>query len=138
MAKAYRQTQVSPYKSQEYIERLLRKHGVDGVRWTSLTGEASLEFRLPRGDSSIGFHVGIEYIHESSRAQYMRALYWYIKAKLEAIEFGLVDFEKEFLPFLIIGPNRTVGDEVVERLAQGTIGCGVPLLPPAREDVYEG
>lgn len=133
MAKAYRQTQVSPYKSQEYIEKLLRKHGVDAVRWTSVPGVAGLEFRLPRGEGGIGFHVGVEYLHESSRAQYMRALYWYIKAKLEAIDFGLVDFEREFLPFLITGPNRTLGDEVIERLTDGSFGSDVPLLPSPRE-----
>lgn len=131
--RAYQQTRVSPYRSQEVVEKLLRKHGVDGVRWTSLTGTVGLEFRLPTEHGPVGFSISIEYGADKLRPQYMRALYWYIKAKLEAIEFGLVDFEREFLPFLITGPDRTLGDEIVERLADGRLISDVPLLlPPGR------
>ncbi len=39
---------------------------------------------------------------ERRRNQAYRLLFWYLKSKFEAVETGLVDFEQEFLPHLMI------------------------------------
>jgi len=43
-------------------------------------------------------------VREPSRI--FRVLYWYLKAKLESLDHGLVEFWREFMPFLVVpGPG---------------------------------
>lgn len=129
MTNAYKYTKVATHKSQGDIEKILRRHGVDAVRWTSLTGELVIEFRRQLKDTPpLGYRVALK-CPETQRAQYLRALFWFIKAKLEAVDFGIVSFEQAFLPNLLMGPDHTVGDEVIARLSERSIGRDVPLLP---------
>jgi len=126
MARAYGGTRVPAHRSQEAIEKLLGKHGVDTFRWTSTAGHIGLEFRRPSGHGPLGFHMALDYEEERLKAQYLRALYWYVKSQLEAVEFGLVSFERAFMPALITGPNRTLGDDVAQQIKEGSLG--VPQL----------
>lgn len=133
MPVAYKYTKVPTYRSQEQIEKLLAKHGVDAFRWTSLAGQLGLEFRRKVNDQSVGFCVKLDY-EEREKGQFLRALFFWIKATLEAVEFGIVSFERAFMPALITGEGRTLGDDVLQRLAQGGLGRDVPLLPEGRND----
>jgi len=131
---SYKNTRVASHRSQEQVEKLLRLHGVEAFRWTSVPGKLGLEFQRPSEHGPVGYYIGLAYEEERLKAQYLRALHWYLKAKLEAVDFGLEAFDRAFMPNLIIGPDRTLGDEVQERVDQGLLGQGLPLLPEGRGD----
>lgn len=110
--KAYRQTTVSAAKSRDGIDRLLEKVGVVGFRWaTELDkGRETLEALLEVDGKKLGFRLSVDYEDERTRRQVMRALYWYLKSKIEAVECGLVDLEEEFLPYLLTKSGQTVAE----------------------------
>jgi hypothetical protein len=52
-----------------------------------------------------------------------------VKAKLEAVESGIVTFEDEFLAQTVLPDNRTVGESVAEPIKRAYIEGHVrPLL----------
>ena len=72
----------------------------------------------------------MRYQDEKQRKQILRALYWFLKAKIEAIQFGLVELEQEFLPYLLTSEGRTVFEHIG--------GVNMALLPPPSEGRPEG
>ena len=107
--KSYAYTRVAPGKSKEQIEALLVRVGAVGFRWVSHVGsnevlEAGLEWK----GRQLAFRLQVSFESGDERKQKLRALYWYLKAKVEAIEFGLVDLEQEFLPALLTSSGETV------------------------------
>jgi len=113
--KSYAQTSVSPGQSRDHIQRLLEAVGAKGFCWTSSVGypgfeklEAGLEWQ----ERPIAFRLEVDFEDERQHKQKMRALYWYLKAKVEAIQFGLVDMEREFLPYLLTQGGKTVYEEL--------------------------
>jgi len=115
---SYVRTAVAPHQSKADIEALLERVGATGFRWSSLVGVREiLEAGLKVGTHHVAFRLQVDFSSEKERKQRLRALYWYLKAKIEAIQFGLVDLEREFLPYLLTTENRTVFDELslVER-----------------------
>ena len=108
---SYAATQVAAGKTKEQIEELLTRVGAVGFRWSSRTilpGEEVLEAALEWNGREIAFRLAVQFEDDRERKQRLRALYWYLKAKVEAIEFGLVDLEQEFLPSLITSSGETV------------------------------
>ena len=140
----YEGTQVSESKSLLDIEYMLRRHGVETVRWTSGTDIIRIEFAWPwDGDKSRTLSFRIDLLiplkgqdgwelaatrREAERRRLLRVLLNHIKAKLVGVEDGLVEMEREFLPYLIAAGNRTVGDVAAERLALGEIPTTALLL----------
>ncbi len=110
--RSYANTQVSVGKSRESIDKLLEKIGAVGFRWSSEINKnrETLEALLEFDGKKLGFRLTVDYEDERERRQMMRALYWYLKAKVEAIEFGLVDLEREFLPYLLTSSGQTVAE----------------------------
>lgn len=107
--KSYSYTRVAPGKSKEQIEALLVRVGAVGFRWISRIGsDEVLEAGLKWNGRELAFRLSISFDSEDERKQKLRALYWYLKSKVEAIEFGLVDLEHEFLPSLITSSGETV------------------------------
>lgn len=53
---------------------------------------------------------------EQADRQRWRALYLVIRAKLEAVEAGIAVFEQEFLAFVVMANDLTVGDVLVPML----------------------
>jgi hypothetical protein len=65
--------------------------------------------------------------------QRWRVLALVVKAKLEAVESGLVTFEDEFLAHLVLPGGATVADTIRERIVEAyATGEVPPLLPPYR------
>ena len=131
MSKAFHDTTVNEAKTRGEIDTLLRKHSVEAFRWTEMPHGMVLEFKHPDGSFAIGadFAVGDAKRPEQRRRQVLRALHWHIKAKFDAIDFGLEDMAKAFLPYMITAPNRTLYDDVQDAQEQRTLGIDVPLLP---------
>ncbi len=113
----YEGTEVPVYRSRDQIEELLMKVGARGFRWGRLVGEREeLEAMIAIDGRSLAFRLSVNYTTDKEHRQRMRALYWYLKAKIEAILFGLVDLEQEFLPYLLVKGNQTVFQSVHEHL----------------------
>ncbi len=151
---AYAETPVSVETSQAQIRKLLQKFQVGAVRFTSFPSSALLEFVREEKGRSVPYRISIRpKLKERSRTagkeldraerQVWRVVYWWLKAKLEAIEFGLLEFEREMLPFMLIsdsqGHTATVGDVLPKHL-QGALAPGEdpfqgvrPALPPGGE-----
>ena len=111
---SYANTQVSSSRSKEQIEDLLDKIGAVAFRWssrTTLPGKETLEAGLEWNGREIAFRLVVNFDDDRQRKQRLRALYWYLKAKVEAIQFGLIDLEQEFMPYLITASGQTVYDE---------------------------
>jgi len=137
MGAAYEDTSVSTDKSKAQIEKLLKKFNVKAIRFTGYPSYGILEFVREVADKQfVPYRLTVkpkvrDWSHntasELDRAerQVWRVVYWWLKSKLEAIEFGLVEFEQDFLPYMMLtdgqGRTDTVDHIFFERLA-GRIG----------------
>jgi hypothetical protein len=122
---------VSPEKSRAEIERILQRYGATSFAygWDDGTAVVMFEahnrrirFTLPMPDQN-----DREFTHtpergtrrspaqaraswEQAQRQRWRALALVIKAKLEAVQAGIVEFEDEFLAQIVLPDGRTVSD----------------------------
>jgi len=60
--------------------------------------------------------------------QRMRALALVVKAKLEAVESGISDVETEFLPYLVLPNNQTIGAYLLPQIDDIYRTQGMPKL----------
>ena len=112
-------------RSQSQIIELLEKENAKDTRFTNVSWETAEHgglvmkrntqaimiefFRITQLESGIAGKVPVRIIvpniptdNDKVKNQMYRLLYWYIKSKFEAVHSGLVDFEQEFLPHLMI------------------------------------
>jgi hypothetical protein len=117
--KSYASTSVTPAQSRANVEDLLIKVGAKGFRWSSSVGypgRESLEAVVEWEERELAFRLEVLFEDERQRKQKMRALYWYMKTKIEAVQMGLVDMEHEFLPYLLGKDGRTMYEQIRETL----------------------
>lgn len=143
MKPPYAVTEVDAEKSQQQITALLRKFGVSQINWhidyerDLVVLEFLIEYEKVEDKSVHKIAVRVSpptfamvrrtYEQRSGHyekkvlanwAQSMRLLYYWIKAKLEAVSWGLNSVEKEFLSDIITllpdGTNMTVW-ELIEK-----------------------
>lgn len=132
---SYAQTRVTPGQSRDAIEKLLGRVGVDLFRWTNTADAEGIEFRWPRADGPpVAYRLIIHFDSPSRRAQMLRALFWYLKAKIEAIEFGLLDTEQAFLPHMLTPGGQTIYDRIRDGDMEALIGPDMIALPPGNDD----
>jgi len=135
----YKNTVITRAKTYGDIIGLLEGHGIKDYRWTRYQGHDVLEFPLvvKRGDVERGFMVRLTvpklyYTKKMGRAKnapkkqvYLenvswRIFWWYLKSKLEAIQFGISDEVKEFLYNITYalpsGQQVTLGEAVLEHM----------------------
>lgn len=139
----YAGTEVSAEHSVAEINQLLRSYGIDDYQWTTLwsKGVVRLRFML---EVSEGKFVSIEVspppfvarrkswdekegkhrvIDAPNWAQSMRCLLHWLKAKLEAVAYGLKSVEEEFLSDLVVknaqGGDSRVGELILHALEEG-------------------
>jgi hypothetical protein len=111
-------TKVSAEKSKMEIERLLSKHGATsfGSGWTGDGATVVFEMKARR----LRFELPLpkdKNEHETRRR--WRCLVLVIKAKLEAVAGGIVEFETEFLAHIVIpGSGETIGTWVGPQIAE--------------------
>ena len=108
----YEATPVGVVKTKEQIERLLRGQQVVAIRFTSFPAYALLEFtRKVESGGLIPYRVQLVPRSSSGNSaagvdraerQVWRVCYWWLKAKFEAIDFGLVEFEQVMLPYMLV------------------------------------
>lgn len=108
--RSYSQTTVPVGRSKENIEDLLLHVGATGFRWLSQLKDQRdvLDAAIEWNGRTVAFRLTISYEDDRERKQRLRALYWYLKTKVEAVQFGLVDLEQEFLPYLLTDNDQTI------------------------------
>ena len=140
----YGDTSVNADKTQQDITQLLRKYGVSQINWQIDYDmeQVQLDFIIEYTKSDQSVHriavrvrppmfaaIRREWdakdgkykkVDKANWAQSMRLLYYWIKAKLEAVSFGLNSVEKEFLSDIITtapdGTRVTVWDLITEQI----------------------
>ena len=135
---SYRHTTVHWGKSQADMLRLLSKHGVKDVRFTTLESQKCVicEFSYPTKMENKDVVLGVRIMAklpemgrladaERVKNQVHRALLYYLKTKFEALQFGLVEFVQEFLPHLVLmdkdGRSSTVYQQIGQQVKRGYI-----------------
>ncbi|AYJ85320.1 hypothetical protein D3Y57_04705 (plasmid) [Sphingomonas paeninsulae] len=158
MTKYAASTEVSSSRSRDEIERTLQRYGADQFMYGWQEADAVIGFRM--ADRQVRFivplparddkqfttyesrgklwrredHVALKHYEQAVRQKW-RALALVIKAKLEAVEAGISEFESEFLANIVLpGTNgQTAGDwlrpQVAEAYRIGTMPTLLPMLP---------
>jgi hypothetical protein len=143
-------TSVSWQSSRDEIERTLTRYGATTFMygWTERGAVISFDargrrirFTLPLPDRKdrdfthtpskglVRSATEAEKAYDQAVRQRWRALALVIKAKLEAIEAGISDFEEEFLAHIMLPNGRTVAEETLPAVAQMyEVGTMRPLL----------
>lgn len=142
-------TEVTSSRSREEIEHTLERYGATSFAYGNEPGRAmigfvkddrTIRFVLPLPDRSarefthtptgkVAAETAMRAKYEQAVRQKWRALALMVKAKLEAVESGIVTFEQEFLAHTVLPSGRTVFEEtgaaVAESISTGTV---TPLL----------
>jgi hypothetical protein len=147
-------TEVSTDRSRDEIERVLTKYGARSFMYGWDEQQAMIGFVLH--DRQIRFLLPMpardarEFTHtpergtkrseaqayaawEQARRQRWRALALVVKAKLEAVSSGIIDFESEFLAHIVTPNGLTVGEQVLPRMRESIESGSMPDLLPALE-----
>ena len=132
------QTSVPSDKSRAEIERTLARYGASSFMygWDQTRAVIAFEMNgrrlkfilpMPERDSREFTHTpaknqrrsaaAAEAAYDQAVRQRWRALALVIKAKLEAVEAGIAEFEEEFLAHIVLPNGRTVGDFMVPQIA---------------------
>lgn len=139
----YKDSQVSADRTQQQITTLLRKYGVTQIRWSTdfSLDSVQLDFVIEYEKNGHVHRIAVrvsppmfvsmrkEKTWDAVRgrwnyreseganwAQSMRLLYYWIKAKIEAVSYGLNSVEKEFLSDIVTtlpdGTQHTIWDMI--------------------------
>ncbi len=128
-------TKVPANQTRNEIETMLtKKHGATGFVYGSSSEMAMvafemhgwrIRFTLPLPTAKRG--VSDKQLAAETRRRW-RALGLVIKAKLEAVQSGIVAFEREFLAHIVVRGNETVGDQIIPGLAATLAQGELPKL----------
>ena len=147
-------TDVPADRSRAEIERTLARWGADGFMYGWEQTRAVIQFRA--NERFIRFIVElpdrseflltpsrkqrrspaqVESAYDQAVRQRWRALALVIKAKLEAVESGITEFEAEFLAHIVLPDGSTVGDWVRPQVESAyQLGTMPPMLPMKTEE----
>lgn len=147
----YAETTTVPIeKSKAEIERTLARYGAQGFMYGVRTDKAVIAFeanarhvrfilpmpdasepgftRTPTGRARKGDALNTAYEQEIRRR--WRALALAIKAKLEAVDTGIAEFEDEFMAHIVMPDGKTVSEHTRPLIAAAyETGRVQPLLP---------
>lgn len=155
MSRYAEQTSVSSENSRAEIERTLARYGATQFMYGWDAQAAVLGFVI--SDRQVRFSLPLpdrnsrEFTHTPARnykrtaddaakaydqgvRQRWRALALVIKAKLEAVEAGIVTFEEEFLAHFLLPGGHTVGDLIVPQIDHAYATGTVPALMPSTKN----
>lgn len=150
MSRYAENTQVPSDRSRNEIERTLARYGAEQFMYGWQADEAVIafrasgrhvQFRLPMPDRGAPEFVETptgrnrsaaqaEAEFEKAVRQRWRALALVIKAKLEAVEAGITEFESEFLAHIMLPDGTTVGQWARPQLAAAYESGRMPALMP--------
>ena len=155
MARYAENTTVTSEKSRAEIERTLSRYGADQFMYGWEAERAIIGFRMT--DRQVRFVLDLpdrdakEFTHTPSRGtrrtagqaegewekacrQRWRALALVVKAKLEAVDSGITEFEDEFGMHIVLPDGRTVSQvvrpEIEQAYASGQMPAGLLAIGP--------
>lgn len=153
MSRYASKTDVSSVKSRNEIERTLTRYDADQFIYGWQEDSAVVGFRMngrqikfilplpSKGDEAFTHyrHSSGQMLPRSNPAtayeqavrQKWRALLLIIKAKLEAVESGITEFDEEFLAHIVLPNGRTVGEFIVPQIESAYETGTMPALLPA-------
>ncbi len=143
MAYAERTT-VSVARSRDEIEKLLERHGATAFAYMQRGNQHLLAFEMRDRHIRFTLPVPAEETFRSKRRTVLqakaaydqearrrwRALALIIKAKLEAVESGIVTLDEEFLAQTVAAQGQTVFEHLQPQLERMYHNGEVPLLLP--------
>lgn len=148
------ETGVSVERSQEHIKGVLRRYGADEFGVMEGRGRAMICFVFeglaiqievplpdPQAEEFQISEAGRQRKPEAARKaceqaikSRWRSLLLAIKAKLEAVEVGISTIEQEFMPFIVMGDGRVLGEHLLPKLKEAGKAGKMPrtlMLPGA-------
>ncbi|HCB04269.1 MAG TPA: hypothetical protein DEQ43_08495 [Nocardioides bacterium] len=153
MTRYAQNTNVSSEASRNEIERTLRKFGATEFAYGWQQGHAAVGFVISGRQVRFVLHMpdpnDREFTHTPTRRtprspgeaekayeqvvrQRWRALAAVIKAKLVAVQEGIVTIEEEFLAHFVLPSGATMAQEMIPRLDAALDGQSMPALLPGR------
>lgn len=152
MAKYASTTSVSTERSRTELERILSRYGATAFGYLSQADRAVVMFeaneRRIRFDIPLPDRDAREFTHhargrrspevaharwEQACRQRWRALVLVVKAKLEAVEAGISEFDDEFLAFIALPDGSTVGEWARPQIAEVYASGSMPALMPGTD-----
>lgn len=159
MGKFATKTTVSAEKSRAEIEKLLLRYGAQQFMYAIKPEAAAIAFvchdrnirfvlPFPRADEKRFTHRKDRYGYDEKRSDNQvrdaydqeirsrwRALALVIKAKLEAVESGIAEFEDEFMAHIVLPGGQTMSEHARPLIARAyETGHVPPLLPYFGDD----
>lgn len=137
MARYAKSTSVPVSRSQDEIKRTLERYGVSSFGMAHHEGTHIIQFILEgntvrmtvtKPDRLDGWESDAAYDRRWRQA--WRILLLQIKAKLEAIDAGLSNVQREFMPDLVLPDGRTVADLIQPELEAAFENGAVPVFLP--------
>lgn len=150
MAKYAANTSVPTDRSRMEIERTLDRFGADSFLYAAKPDRAvigftfkdrQIRFILPMPDRNEFTHTdtgrkrvanAVDEVWEQAKRQRWRSFALVIKAKLAAVEDGIVSFDDEFLAHIVLPNNLTISQELRPHLDEAVRnGLTAPDMLPA-------
>lgn len=155
MTKYAAQTEVSSSRSRDEIERTLERYGADQFLYGWQESNAVVGFQMEgrrvrfvlplpakdapefteyvsRGRLTARTDEAARKLYEQAVRQRWRALALVIKAKLEAVETGISEFEDEFMANIVLPDGKSVSQwmrpQIAEAYRIGSMPAMLPLL----------
>lgn len=145
MATYASKTDVTSDRSRTEIERTLARYGATHFGYMTEPGRAMVAFRkdgrqvrfiVPLPDRNdplftrtptgrVASSTAADSAYEQAIRQRWRALALVVKAKLEAVEAGIAEFDQEFYAYTVLPSGRTVYEETAEQVSV-MIKSGMP------------
>lgn len=118
---SYYNTTVPIYKSQNEIRTILQKFNLKGIRFTDMSDYGILEFILEKDTKEMAFRFQYKLPNnEKYKRQIYRCLFYYLKNRFMAVEFGIKTVEDEFFQELLLklpdGSIKTIKEIVSNQL----------------------
>lgn len=152
MSRYAENTSVPAEKSRGEIERTLQRYGATAFMYGWDADQALIQFRangrhvrfllpMPDRDAREFTHTpgkGLRRAPEQALVEWekacrqrWRALALVVKAKLEAVEAGITEFEDEFLAHIVLPDGQTAGDWMRPQINQAYATGAMPAMLPA-------
>lgn len=129
-------TEVPVDRSRAELERVLARWGAEQFAYGQDVDRWVIAFRF--GSRAVRIVLMVperarltERQWEQEKRQRWRALVLVVKAKLEAVSLGIVDFETEFLGHLVLPTGQTMAEHVAPQLPAMYESGQVPSIMPA-------
>jgi len=141
-------TQVSSERSRNEIERTLERYGASAFGYGWQNSSATVMFQMNGRQIRFIIHLpdkeqfkttdtgrlrkqtAVHQAYEQAVRQQWRALALVVKAKLEAVESGISEFDQEFMAHIVLPNGQTVGQFMLPQVSEAYETGKMPKMLP--------